>query len=142
VTRSAGRRTTECRTASPAEVRFDPRRLALACTAAARLGAVETFSRRLFQALFVDGISPLDDDVCVRLAGDAGLDPAGFRQAIEPPETAADQAATVEEAVARGVFGVPSFVLGDEVYFGNDRLVLLCHALLKARFTSTGGRGR
>jgi 2-hydroxychromene-2-carboxylate isomerase len=30
---------------------------------------------------------------------------------------------------------VPSFVLGDEVYFGNDRLVLLRHALLKAPLT-------
>ena len=118
----------------PDDVQFDPRRLALACTAAARLGAVEAFSRRLFQALFVDGASPLDDDVCVRLAAD-GLDPAGFRRALERPETAADLATTVEEAVARGVFGVPSFVLGDEVYFGNDRLVLLRHALLKARAT-------
>jgi 2-hydroxychromene-2-carboxylate isomerase len=56
-----------------------------------------------------------------------------FREALERPETAADLAATVEEAVRRGVFGVPSFVLGDEVYFGNDRLVLLRHALLQAR---------
>ncbi len=119
----------------PDDVRFDPRRLALACAAAARLGAVEAFSRLLFRALFVDGVSPLDDDVCVGLAGDAGLDPAGFRRAIEQPETAADLAATVEEAVARGVFGVPSFVLGEEVYFGNDRLVLLRHALRKTCVT-------
>ena len=69
----------------PDDVRFDPRRLALACAAAARLGAVEAFSRRLFRALFVDGVSPLDDDVCVGLAGDAGLDPAGFRRALERP---------------------------------------------------------
>ena len=68
----------------PDDVQFDPRRLALACAAAPRLGAVEAFSRLLFGALFVDGVSPLDDDVCVGLAGDAGLDPAGFRQAIEP----------------------------------------------------------
>ena len=45
---------------------------------------------------------------------------------------AAALAATVEEAAARGVFGVPSFALGDEIYFGNDRLVLLRQALLKA----------
>ena len=35
--------------------------------------------------------------------------------------------------MARGVFGVPSFVVGDEVYFGNDRLPLLRHALLSSR---------
>jgi 2-hydroxychromene-2-carboxylate isomerase len=117
----------------PADVQFDPRRVAVACVAANRLGAVEALSRRLFQALFVDCVSPLDDDVCVGLAADAGLDPGGFRRALEEPETATALAATVEEAVARGVFGVPSFVLGDEVYFGNDRLVLLRHALLSAR---------
>jgi 2-hydroxychromene-2-carboxylate isomerase len=119
----------------PDDVRLDPRRLLLACTAAARLGAVETFSRLLFGALFVDGVSPLDDDACATLAQGVGLDPVAFRRALEQPETAAALTATVEAAMALGVFGVPSFVLGDEVYFGNDRLVLLRHALLKTRAT-------
>jgi 2-hydroxychromene-2-carboxylate isomerase len=113
----------------PEDVRFDPRRLALACTAAASLGAVEPFSRRLFQALFVDGTSPLDDGVCATLAREIGLAEDAFRAALEHPETAARLAATVEEAAARGIFGVPSFVVGDEAYFGNDRLPLVRHAL-------------
>jgi 2-hydroxychromene-2-carboxylate isomerase len=116
----------------PEDVAFDPRRLALACTAAARLGAIEPFSRCLFRALFVEGTSPLDDDFCAALAERVGLDQAAFRSTLKQPETAAQLAATVEEALARGVFGVPSFVLGDEVYFGNDRLVLLRHTLLRA----------
>jgi 2-hydroxychromene-2-carboxylate isomerase len=116
----------------PEAVAFEPRRLALACTAAARLGAVEPFSRRLFQALFVEGTSPLDDRACAVLAQQVGLDEAAFRQALGQHETAAGLAATVEDAITRGVFGVPSFVLGAEVYFGNDRLVLLRHALLRA----------
>ena len=119
----------------PDDIAFDPRRLALACTAAARLGAVGPFSRCLFRALFVEGTSPLDDAVCARLAREAGLARAAFQRALEEPETAARLAATVQEAVARGVYGVPSFVLADEVYFGNDRLVLLRHALLQARAT-------
>jgi 2-hydroxychromene-2-carboxylate isomerase len=113
----------------PDDVRFDPRRLALACTAAARLGAVAAFSRRLFQVLFVDGVTPLDDDACVKLAAKAGLERRRFRAALEQPETAALLATTVEQALACGVFGVPSFVVGDEVYWGNDRLPLLRHAL-------------
>ena len=116
----------------PDDVAYEPRRLALACTAGARLGAVEPFSRRLFHALFVDGVSPLDDEACATLAREVGLDEGAFRRALADPKTAAQLAATVEEAAARGVFGVPSFVLGDEVYFGNDRLVLLRHALLEA----------
>jgi len=35
--------------------------------------------------------------------------------------------------LAAGVFGVPSFVVGDRVYFGNDRLPILRHVLLKDR---------
>ena len=117
----------------PEGVRFDPRRLALASTAAASLGAVKPFSRRVFQALFVDGTSPLDDAVCARLAREIGLDEDDFRAALGHPETAAGLAATVEEAAARGLFGVPSFLVGDEVYFGNDRLPLLRRALLQDR---------
>ncbi|MGH6918166.1 MAG: DsbA family protein [Geminicoccaceae bacterium] len=49
---------------------------------------------------------------------------------MNQPETAARLAATVADAVAAGAFGVPSFVVGHEVYFGNDRLPLLRHALL------------
>jgi 2-hydroxychromene-2-carboxylate isomerase len=119
----------------PDHVAFDPRRLALACAAAARLGAVEPFSLALFRALFVDGISPLDDGVCAHLAAKVSIDRAAFQRTLAQPETAADLAATVEEALARGVFGVPSFLLGDQVYFGNDRLVLLRHALLNAHAT-------
>lgn len=116
----------------PEDVAYDPRRLALAATAAARLGVVEPFSRRLFQAMFVDGLSPLDDEACARLAQEVGLDREAFLRALADPETAAQLASTIAQAAAWGVFGVPSFVLGDQVYFGNDRLVLLRHALSKA----------
>jgi 2-hydroxychromene-2-carboxylate isomerase len=117
----------------PEDVRFDPRRLALACTAAAILGAVEPFSRHLFQAVFVDGTSPLGDEVCATLAREIGLDEHAFLAALGHPETAARLTSTVEEAAARGMFGVPSFVVGDEVYFGNDRLPLVRHALLQGK---------
>ena len=65
----------------PEDVAYDPRRLALAATAAARLGVVEPFSRRLFQAMFVDGLSPLDDEACARLAQEVGLDREAFLRA-------------------------------------------------------------
>jgi 2-hydroxychromene-2-carboxylate isomerase len=117
----------------PADLSFDPRRLALACTAAARLGAVEAFSRRLFAALFVDGVSPLDDAACARLAAEVGLDAAAFCSALDAPATAEALASTLQDALAQGVFGVPSFVLAGKVYWGNDRLPILRHMLMKSR---------
>jgi 2-hydroxychromene-2-carboxylate isomerase len=56
-----------------------------------------------------------------------------FSTTLEQPETAAALGATLEEAAGLGIFGVPSFVLAGELYFGNDRLVLLRHALRQRR---------
>lgn len=117
----------------PEDVRFDPRRLALASTAAARLGAVEAFSHGVFRTLFIAGTSPLDDAACLRIAAEAGLDGTTFRSALDAPETADQHAATVEEAVRRGIFGVPTFALGEQAFWGNDRLPLLRHTLLQGR---------
>ena len=52
--------------------------------------------------------------------GDPRIEPGrGLLTAVETVERNSD------EAVRRGVFGVPSYVVGDEVFWGQDRLVLL-----------------
>jgi 2-hydroxychromene-2-carboxylate isomerase len=117
----------------PSDVEADWRLLALAATAADRMGAAEAFSRKLLDAVFVHGSSPLDSRACRRLAGEAGLDETAFGAALEAPETATALAATLAEAQALGVFGVPSFVARGQVYWGNDRLPIVRHMLLKAR---------
>lgn len=40
--------------------------------------------------------------------------------------------ANTDEAMARGVFGVPSFVVGDDVYWGQDRMALVEEAVTSA----------
>jgi len=79
---------------------------------------------------FVAGAAPLDDAACVRIADAIGLDRETFAAALDDPETTAALGATIAEALATGVFGVPSFVAGGRVYFGNDRLPILRHMLL------------
>jgi 2-hydroxychromene-2-carboxylate isomerase len=117
----------------PDDVEADWRLLALAATAADQLGGVKPFSRQLFDAVFVHGTSPLDAAACLRMAGELGFDRAAFRIALDAPDTAKALAATVADAHALGVFGVPSFVVGEKVYWGNDRLPIVRHVLLKAR---------
>ena len=117
----------------PDDVEADWRLLALAATVADCLGAVELYSRRLFAAVSVEDVSPLDAAACLRLAGEVGLDQSAFGMALEAPETAAALAATVADAHALGAFGVPSFVLDGQVFWGNDRLPIVRHRLLKAR---------
>ena len=41
---------------------------------------------------------------------------------MQDPEVKAKLIANTEEAVERGVFGIPTFFVGDEMFFGKDKL--------------------
>ena len=63
-----------------------------------------------------------------------GLDPADFFAKINAAAYKDKLRATTDELIARGGFGSPTmFVDGDDMYFGNDRLVLVREALLRRR---------
>ena len=114
----------------PVDFLVDPAYLAVAATAAKRLGAVEAYSRRLFQAIFVEGRAVAEDDLTA-LATEAGLDAAAFRAQLDDPATAEMHEATLQEAHRRGAFGVPTFFVGERLFWGNDRLVLLEYFIKK-----------
>jgi len=63
----------------------------------------------------------------------AGFDADEFVAMVGDPEVKARLVATTEEAVARGVFGAPTFFVGDAMFFGQDRLDFVREALLAAR---------
>jgi 2-hydroxychromene-2-carboxylate isomerase len=58
-----------------------------------------------------------------------GLDPEAIGALAADPEVKARLAATTDEAVRRGVFGAPTFFVGDRMYFGQDRLDFVAEAL-------------
>ena len=60
-----------------------------------------------------------------------GLDPEAFAALVADPEVKAALIARTEEAVARGVFGAPTFFVGDEMHFGQDRLEFVREALAR-----------
>ena len=65
----------------------------------------------------------MDDPAVIREALEAsGLDAAGILEGIQQPEVKALLLSDTEQSVARGVFGSPSFFVGDELFFGKDRL--------------------
>ena len=93
---------------------------------AQREGVFEPVHRALFSAMWEKEMDLGDDAVLGAIAADAGL----------ALEDTGDQAikdalkANTDEAVARGAFGAPTFFVGDEMFFGNDRLDFVREALL------------
>ena len=112
----------------PIAFRVDPDRLALACLAADGQGALVPCCRLLQQLIFVDGVV-IDDGVMAGLAGQLELDKAAFQRDLAAPATRTRHDALLTEAAERGAFGVPTFFLGQQMFWGNDRLVLLEAAL-------------
>ncbi len=116
----------------PVDFLVDPAYLAVAASAAKRLGAVEAYSRRLFQAIFVEGGAIAEADL-IGFAEDVGLDAQAFRTRLEDPATAELHEAALQEAHRRGAFGVPTFFVGKRLFWGNDRLPLVAHFIRMAR---------
>lgn len=72
------------------------------------------------RALWAEGRDISEDEVIRAVLAAAGFDPGvADRGLLMAAET---YAANLEEAVGRGVFGVPFFVVGTEKFWGQDRL--------------------
>ena len=62
----------------------------------------------------------------------AGFDAAAFSALVGDPEVKAKLIAITEEAVRRGVFGAPTMFVGEQMFFGQDRLEFVKDALRAA----------
>ncbi len=63
-----------------------------------------------------------DPDVIRAVLDDAGIDGAQMLERIQDPAVKAKLVANTEDSVARGAFGIPTFFVDGDIYFGKDRL--------------------
>jgi 2-hydroxychromene-2-carboxylate isomerase len=114
-------------------VEFDSGLVALAALAGKRLGQAESYSRALYAAVFADpSVARVDREECCRRAQACSIAPSRFGAELDDPATARELSSTIDTAHRMGMFGVPTFVVGAEMFWGNDRLVLLRHYLSRA----------
>lgn len=106
----------------PAFFPVNPAPASYAIIAAAKVGGgdlgglVHAFPR----AVWAEGRNISEDEVVKDILAHHGFDPTiADKHMLMAAETYANN---LEEAVSRGVFGVPSYVVGDEIFWGQDRL--------------------
>jgi 2-hydroxychromene-2-carboxylate isomerase len=90
--------------------------------AAQRLGVFEAYVDAVYRAMWVHGLK-MDDPAVVKTALEAAGLPADQLLALtQDAEVKAELIRNTEDAVAHGVFGSPSFRVGEELFFGKDKL--------------------
>ena len=91
------------------------------------------FIEATFAAYFLHDQDISQDAVLAAICQQTGIDPAAFAAGITRAGIKEKLKANTDEAIARGVFGSPTCFVGDDMYFGNDRLGRVRAAVLRDR---------
>lgn len=92
----------------------------------------EQYNRAVFSAFWIDAVNVADRNALVQHVESAGLDGSSILTKAAEAEYAKRLESNTQIAAERGVFGSPTFIVGDDLFFGNDRLDFL-EARLKQR---------
>jgi len=104
----------------PAFLPFNPL-LALRVTLlASRSAERDALIDALFRAVWVHGLHVSEASVVERVVNEVGLPGAALVAQTQSPEVKSRLRSQTDHAIARGVFGVPSMEVGDELFWGYD----------------------
>jgi 2-hydroxychromene-2-carboxylate isomerase len=80
------------------------------------------FVRAVYRANFADDLEISKPAVVADCIAGTGEDPEALLEEVQSPESKARLRTRTEDAARLGIFGAPSFLVGDELFWGNDRL--------------------
>ena len=88
-------------------------------------------AHRILKALWEEDQDPGDPSTLARLVAEAGLDVRAVLALSAEPRWAAMREQNTADALARGVFGAPRYVIGDDIFWGQDRLQFVAQRLAR-----------
>jgi 2-hydroxychromene-2-carboxylate isomerase len=88
------------------------------------------FLQAVFKAIWVDGQNMNDIAVVGAVLHAAGFDAAAMLALCSQQDVKDELKAATQAAVARGIFGAPTMFVGDEMFWGQDRLDFVREALM------------
>ncbi len=106
-----------------------PRRTVEALRATLACGLDPRVIHAFYRAYWVEGRDVADRAVVADVVSRAGHDAAAILARLDDPALKDQLRVRTDRAVALGVFGAPTFVVGDELYWGQDRLEFVERAL-------------
>jgi len=101
--------------------------------AAQALGCFERYVEAVYAAMWEQQRDMADEAQILAVLAAAGLDGPALLLKSQDPEVKAGLLANTERAHARGAFGSPTFFVGEDIYFGKDRLREVEEAIAQLR---------
>jgi 2-hydroxychromene-2-carboxylate isomerase len=93
-------------------------------------GKIASYSRKVFETYWGSNRDISKDEVLRDIVRETGLDEAEYFRKIVLPEYKEKLKANTDELIERGGFGSPTMFVDGAMFFGNDRLALVEHALV------------
>lgn len=90
--------------------------------AAQHLGCFMPYVEAIMTAMWEKGLNTGDLDVVLLLLDEAGLDGTAILAKADESDVKAELVANTEKAAGRGAFGVPTFFVGPDMFWGKERL--------------------
>jgi 2-hydroxychromene-2-carboxylate isomerase len=97
--------------------------------AAQRLGVFGPYHDAIYRAAWAEGLDLGEQAVLAGVMQRAGVNFSELIAATERQDVKDELRRNTEDAVARGAFGAPTFFVGDEMFWGNDRFDFVEEAL-------------
>ena len=96
------------------------------CFVAEEQGKLIPYARRVFESYWSEGLDISQDDVVREIAAACELDESDFFNKINSQDYKDRLRHNTDELIERGGYGSPTlYINGDDMYFGNDRLILV-----------------
>jgi 2-hydroxychromene-2-carboxylate isomerase len=94
-----------------------------------RGGDIAAFSQAMMTAVWAEERDLADRAPLLQIAREQGADGPALLEAAEQPAVREEYDANTRAAIDQGVFGLPTFVIGDELFWGQDRLDFVARTL-------------
>jgi 2-hydroxychromene-2-carboxylate isomerase len=117
----------------PPPITTDPTIAAAGSLLAESRGCLREYIVAVMAKEWADGEDIGDPEVLLAVGESVGLDRAELTATIESEEALATLEKNHEEASERGAFGVPTFIVGDQIFWGQDRIDFVAEHLDELR---------
>ena len=90
---------------------------------------LEDYMKSMFDSMWLKGLNLNDQEILTQVASESGIDPNDFAEGISSDEIKNELKENTQFAIDKGAFGVPTYFLEDEMFWGIDSIKFLLDAL-------------